>query len=221
MPYKRKPKKVNSFSLFERYFRSMKLAFLYLLFFSFCTANAQLVYLSAEENFSVVSGSNAKTQKAVWLNFANGAASAEIVLASGKKLLRTFKSDIPHSYYIIVNDKVRYRPNMLVLKADTILIGSEKSSIVVISTSAPSAFANELKLLCNLEYEFEKTEKAKWICSNLNPSCDEIVQLLACLEYDASRVEIINNLPKTTRDICRAELQKTVTSPYRATLKTE
>lgn len=196
----------------------MKIAFFSLLLCCFYSANAQIVYLSADEAFSLGNGASTKTQKAVWLKFANGAASAEIVLASGKKLLRTFKKDIPHPYFVIEGEKVRYRPNMAILKVDTILIDSDKSA-AIIPEVAPSAIANEAKLLCDLKYEWEKTEKIKWICSSLNPNCEEIVAMLACLEYDASRVEIINGLEKTKRDGCKAELQKTVTAPYRATLK--
>lgn len=194
----------------------MKYALFFLLLFGFQTAQSQIVYLSAEEDFSIIGDSSQKAFKAVWLKFVD-TESAEIALKSGKRLNRTFKKGLANPYYIIINDKIRFRPNMAVLKADTVIVQRQKQN--TITNSSPSAIHNELKILSTLEYEWEKTEKAKWICSNLNPSCTEIEGVLSYLQYDASRVEVINTLPSSLRKQCISQLQKTVSAPYRATLK--
>ena len=185
--------KVNSFLAFEQYFRSMKVLLYTAFILGFISAKAQFVYLSAPEEF-VIGNANDKTeQKAVWLFFKEGTSKAEIILPSGKKLMRYFNTDLPNPYYIIENNQVRYRPNMPLAKADTLSIKSAsptKSAAIeeVVFTEWDSILAS----VKSLAYEWEKTERIKAILSSQKTSCHQQVDLLRCLHYDASRLEIVN-----------------------------
>jgi len=171
----------------------MKFLLCTLFIFGFLSARAQFVYLSAPEGFVITNATTTTEQKAAWLAFKEGSYSAEIVLHSGKKLKRFFKSDLANPYYVIENNKVRYRPNMTIAKADTLDIGTAsptKSTVLeeIVFTEWESVLAS----VKSLAYEWEKTERIKEVLLNQKISCAQQVDLLGCLQYDASRLEIIN-----------------------------
>lgn len=167
---------------------------LYTLFiFGFLSANAQFVYLSAPEGFVISNASDSNQHKATWLFFEEGTSTAEIHIASGKKLKRNFKMELLKPYYVIENEKVRYRPNLLPIKADTLYI---LSASAVTSTIAEEAviepYDSVLAQIKTLPYEWEKTERIKVVLAQQKLSCAQQADLLRCLQYDASRIDIIN-----------------------------
>lgn len=213
-PCKLKDEKVNSFLGFELYFRSMKFLLYTLVIFGFLSARAQFVYLSASEGFVITNATNTTEQKAAWLAFKEGSSSAEIVLHSGKKLKRFFKAELGNPYYVIENNKVRYRPNMTIAKADTLYIGTASpTKSIVIEEIVCTEWDSILASVKSLAYEWEKTERIKEVLANNKTSCAQQEDLLACLQYDASRLEIINKA--AINQDCLPLLENTLTPAFR------
>jgi hypothetical protein len=177
----------------------MRHAVLLLFIHLFVGANAQHVYLASTEPFEVLNSGDSTKVNALWLDL-SAFNTAQIKLANGTGLKRTFPANIPKPYYVIEGDKIFYRPNVKSTQTDTvhvIPIMAEKIAVQdsVISPADSSeenwsVLISEIKLL---EFEYEKSEKISEVLSSKSDwTCVQLKTLLDCLEYPQSKANILS-----------------------------
>ncbi len=214
----------NLFLEVARYLRDIKFATFLLFLLSFLNAQAQYVFLQSDAPFRIENASKNNAFTSVWIKLVDPATPVGIVLADGRKLNRSFKK-IEHPYYVIENGKVRYRPNMVISRADTVQLDAPTSTLKTTpETPAPAVnienAQTDIEILtqqiCALAYEWEKTERIKEVLITQNIDCSQIAALLGCLSYDASRVEIINKHVENVA--CLPLLENLVAEPFKSQL---
>jgi len=212
-------KKPNLFSASSYYIRKMRIIAFIALFFAGLQTQAQYIFLSGNTSFSIANSSESqRILKTVWLKLPSAESTLELVLAEGKILNRKI-SAVASPYFVIENDKVRYRPNMAISIADTLQVFKIKKSETIIAqnTVVEDAAKIDWVILIDeikaLPYEWEKTERVRQVLIEQKTSCSQQTDLIKCLAYDASRLEIINsdNVPAE----CLAELELMLAVPYR------
>ena len=198
----------------------MRIIALVALFLAGLQTNAQYIFLTSNTSFSIANCSESqRVLKAVWLKLPSAESTLELVLADGK-ILRRKISIIDHPYFVIENNKVRYRPNMAISKTDTLQVLTIKSSETTVANNDALEDAAEIDWIIlldeikSLPYEWEKTERVRQVVTNQKTTCSRQADLIKCLAYDASRLEIINN--DNVPAECISELELLVAVPYRS-----
>lgn len=197
-------------------------------FFATWVSKAQAIYVSYNHPFFISNSKNPeKKHLAVWISLPADTAVVAFKTHHGKTLHRTFYRKIANPYYIIEHNRLRYRPNQQIKKADTV------AALPIFATTAKSTrtqapiittvrtkndkidWEKKIKSVQSLDYEWEKTERIIAICSDKFPSCPDFVALLQCLKYHPSRVTVLNALGQKVVADCREASLKTLPKQYR------
>ena len=184
------------------------------LYFTFLSSNAQYMYVSSHQPFQVLTAAHSASHTAVWIKMENLNHPVVFKLKNGHLLRRFFASNTPDAKFIITEKSIRYRPNMAISAADTIL--------QLILKPLPQRdlinMANTLAQIETLPNAFEKLEAVQRALENADLTCRDIIALVNCLKYDAQKVTVINGLSAVPQG-CMEELKTHISKAYQTLLE--
>ncbi len=186
--------------------------------FSVLMVRGQYIFLQSDQDFTITNTTTPIKTKAIWINSTEDTIYVEIALANGKNLYRQMNMPIAKPYYVIENNKVRYRPNLATQKADTLKLLDRTSTKPEAKTNNNTAWNAIIIEINALPYEWEKSEKIRKEIATKAPSCETFKELLLCLKFDASRITLINDHIESIPTECLKLLEQTVAPEMRSTI---
>ena len=195
---------------FQPYFSPMN--FLWALLFLSLATHAQHVYITSADTFSI----GGKKCTNVWVKIEDYSKPVQILLSNQTVLNRVFKAETTNPYFVIENDNIRYRPNLNLQPADTI----QQTIATPISSEETNAEWSELltKIKDN-PYEWERTELVKSALKASKKTCNQVIELLNCLSYDSSKIDVINSSAAAIEKECLADIKKHISENYHHLIK--
>lgn len=176
------------------------------------SSQAQLIHIESEQPFLLTNTKMEKPAKAIWVEL-NGAEQVKIALPNGTTLTRQIPRGISNPYYSIQNNRLRYRPNSIPHAADTILY-----AIPLPITDLPQktdSVTQHIAAIHALEFEYERTEAVKETIIKTGYSCEERLQFLQCLTYDASKAAVLSSCAQFLDAACFTRLLETLPEVFR------
>ncbi len=192
----------------------MKWLTLSLFLLGYSTTFGQYIYVQSSEPFTLQNSSGEHSLTSAWIKLLDYSEPVLFKLKDDKALKRYFKPDVKPSLYVIDGNAIRYRPNMKVVQSDTI----EQSTVIAIPKRDLSAMTSTIAEIKAMKYEYEKVEAVKKTIEGENLSCQDIQQLINCVKYDASKVDLINLSAQYVSTDCFKELKQLVAESYRSSI---
>ena len=180
------------------------------------SSHAQLIHIEAEEPFLLTNTNMLNPAKAVWVEL-NGAEQVIISLPNGTTLTRLIPRGIDKPFYLIANNRLRYRPNSKPEAADTVSCSAQQPPTTDLLQKTDSV-AQQIAAIKVLEFEYERTEAVLASITQPGYSCDDRLQLLQCLAYDASKAEVLTKVRDKVDAACFARLIETLPEVYQQQL---
>lgn len=175
------------------------------------TVFGQWLYIESDSTFIVLNSDIQKTVSAIWVNIS---AENKVILlqSNGKKLSKKLPENAEKLRYVLVDNKLRYRPNIEPKISDSVVV--TKSSAIPELPVETRNISKTVATIKSLEFEFERTQKVieELILTHWN--CNERLQLLQCLTYDASRAEALIKTKTKLPPDCYATLLATLPEVY-------
>ena len=180
------------------------------------TAKAQFVYIEADKPFLVTNAPMQTPATACWVNM-NGARYLFLQSADGTELKREIPAGVEKPIYMLVENRLRYRPNIKPQAADTVTCS--KNLPVTDLLVKTDTLAQTVAAIKQLEFEYERTEKVEQLLTKPGYSCEERLELLECLAYDASRAEVLRKVQDALDEACYQQLLQSLPVVYQEQLK--
>lgn len=179
-------------------------------------AKGQLVYVTAEKPFLISNAAMQTPVKACWVNL-NGASHLYIRIADGIEVKRAIPAGIKNPIYVVVKNRLRYRPNLQPQAADTVTC--RKNFQIPDLLLKTDTLTQTISTIKQLEFEYERAERVAELIIKPGYSCEEKLQLINCLNYDASRAELLKKIHGDLDAVCYEQLLQSLPEAYRKQLK--